>query len=605
MTNRRQFYWKLLALFAAVSLSFPVMADAGSGGRGKTRRASSKSARSGSVRTRQSTRARPSTTRSRGSVRRSTTSSRASRAISRRSSTRVNRNTAGRSSRSLKSSVSRRSPTRSAVRRPTTSVSSASVRAPSSSSSIRGQRTQITPQRVIRDSSGGIVNRSSSSTGIAIRSSDASRGARPTRTTAPRSGTTSVVISGGGRSRSNFDTARSFSGRNDGRSHGRSVSGSGVVAINNQANARGDSSSVGQRGGRKFNSGHGATGAPFAGSVFINNNVSRYGRAYDRSDVFHDGQSFRSVNLSRSGSYGNRSGHRDGHGNRGGYDRYRHAYGNQSYFDNAFYFGSHYYGRRHHQRNYNVVYYPAYRSYDYGYGYPYGVSSYPYTYPLTHVGVSTQTYYEVDPAVEQVYEDAIAEPDAGTVYAPPAQAGNVIGAPSAPQAGANQASPQVGQIQIPQAVVDGHQAFARHDVVKARHAYLTAVLADNEDGYAKLFYAMASIAGGEYDVASLALRGAMETASELVTDPIDWRQFYVGDDQVKADLEALVAFNSMNAGDVDSQFLLAYFHYSMGQAEEAQQVLMSVPGSVYAKDGLMKELRDAVGAVVSGKQDQP
>ncbi len=622
MTHRRRIYWKILVLVSAVGLSFPVVADAGSGGRGRSSHSSGKSGhssgRSGHSRSGGSRR---TTSRSRGASRHRTSSRRSisrgshkstsrghasnrasnrGHASNRASSARISRQSVGRSSHSRKSSSHQTSQTQHGFRRPTTNV-----RAPSSSNA--GHRRQITPHRVIRNTSGGVAGHTSFPT-TSSRNSVGSHGGRSTAH-APGGGSSSVVFSDTGRSRSNFNhSGQGFSSRNGG--HGQGTSGAGFVAINGQGHSRSERNVVGQRGGRKFNSGHGAVGAPFAGSLFVNNNVSRYGRAYDRSNVFHDGQSIRSARLYPSGSGGHSSGFVGGNRHGGGYGGYGNSHGgyrNGSHGDNGYYFGSYYYGRRHsrgYYGNYGSVYYPAYSYLDYGY------SSYPYYYPYTSVGVSSQTYYDVDPGVAQGYQDVVAEPSpVVTIYVQPAQSGGGEAAPGAslgsPIDAATQAAPQVGQIRIPQSVADGHQAFAQHDVVKARRAYLTAVLADGDDGYAKLFYAMASMAAGEYDVAALALRGALQTASELVTDPIDLRQFYNNDEQIQADMGALVAYISLNADDVDSQLLLAYFQYSMGQADAAQRVLMSVSSDVIEKDATMKELRDAVGVVVSRKQDQP
>ncbi len=610
MAHIRLLTLRALALFVVVSLSFPVVVDAKQAGRGKSSKVSAKSGRSRSASPKRTTSrrhtasARHATSQRRTSSRRSVASPKSRRANSGRSSARTNRTNAGQSSRSRKSSANRSSPSRNVARRPASHASSTSVRAPSSSS--RGQRRQITPRRVVRNTQGRSTSRPSRSTNRGSHNTAVARDAHSTVTETRRSGSRVVVIGGGGRTRSNANNPRRTSGRHN---EGRGTSTSGAIVLDNTTNTYRDRSTAGRSGGRRFYSGHGAVGAPFAGSMFISENVSRYGRAHDRNSGFRDGSNSRSVRLHPSESNGSHDGRSRGHGNNYGHTGYRQGYVNLPHADDDYYFGSHYYGRRH-DGYYDAVYYPTYGYYGYGYGYPYSYrSTYPFTSSSINVDVYTQPYYEVDPVIEQIYEDVVSVSPSDAASLPPAPSGGIVPVPSAPlvvpQAGANQSLPPVEQVQIPQSVVDGHQAFARGDVDKAQHEYLTAVLTNNEDGYAKLFYAMASVSAKKYDVASLALRGALRQASELVTEPIDLRQFYNDADQATKDLNALTVYSSSHDDDIDAQFLLAYFYYSMGQADDAQRVLMLVDGSAYEKDATMKELRDAVSAVISRPQDQP
>jgi len=461
-------------------------------------------------------------------------------------------------------------------------------------------------RRVVRNSNGASANRHTRSTDRGQRNTAVARGARSSATETRRNGSRVVVIDGGRRRSNGHNNPGRASGRHN---EGRSASNSGTIVLNNDTNPHRDGASADRGGSRRFYSGHGAVGAPFAGSMFISDNVNRYGRAYDRNSGFRGGINRRSVRLHPNESCGTHVGRSRGHGEFYGYDRGRQGYAHQPYDDNGYYYGDHYYGRRH-GGYYNHVYYPTYGYYGYGYGYPYTYpSTYPFTSPSINVDVYTQPYYEVDPDIEQIYEDVVSISPSDAAYLPPAPSGGTATVPSAPlvapQAGANSSLPQVEQVQIPQSVVDGHQAFARGDVDGAQHAYLIAILANHEDGYAKLFYAMASVSAKKYDVASLALRGALNQASELVTEPIDLRQFYNDVNQATKDLNALTTYSSSHADDMDAQFLLAYFYYSMGQADDAQRVLMSVDGSVYKKDATLKELRDAVSAVISRPQDQP
>ena len=130
-----------------------------------------------------------------------------------------------------------------------------------------------------------------------------------------------------------------------------------------------------------------------------------------------------------------------------------------------------------------------------------------------------------------------------------------------------------------------------------------AVLADDEDGYAKLFYGLANFAAGDYGAAATAFRRALQTAPDLIDDPIDLRTFYQDESTLAAQLTRLSEFANARPGDQETRFLLGYLYFATGDPEKALTALRRVSDAVPA-DSLTAFVRDAATRVLNPKEAQ-
>jgi len=289
-------------------------------------------------------------------------------------------------------------------------------------------------------------------------------------------------------------------------------------------------------------------------------------------------QPFRSVDR--------RSGDRTIHGNDGhdrrlvhiGVDRdhahqargpYNHAYtnhGHRSY---------HPYGYGHYYHNYRPIYYPGCDTY------------YPY------LGYSFASAYFSTPYVVQVYNDS---PGYGySTYTPEQTPAPVVQAsPPAvsPPLSTGEPYQPLSTPQTQTSVDEGNAAFAAGRYEEAGRFYVRAVMADERDGYAKMLYAWANFALGDYEVAAASLRRALLTTPDLVDYPLDLRTLYPDRAVLDRHADALMRFIAEHPQHREAQLLWGYLLYSIGQAEPAASVFTSLAGTDQ-NDTLSSLLRDA------------
>ena len=276
----------------------------------------------------------------------------------------------------------------------------------------------------------------------------------------------------------------------------------------------------------------------------------------------------------------NRNGHAQGSHQR--YQRHatdlagRHCpHGIQGYCSRCY---SHY-PRGHYYSGYRPYYYPGYAYYAPLYGYSY-VSAYAY-----------------EPYVTRIYDDGGYTVDRS--YAPSPAAGQVVVDPSATQAATQpvEAAPAGGYQPLTEAISgslvgEGNAAFAAGKYDDARRMYVRAVLADERDGYAKLLYAVANFALGDYELAATALRRALLTTPQLIDNPVDVRTLYTDPAALDAQLAALEAYVDARAADHEAMLLFGYLLFSRGVADRAASLFERL-AAADPSDSPVSLLRDA------------
>lgn len=216
---------------------------------------------------------------------------------------------------------------------------------------------------------------------------------------------------------------------------------------------------------------------------------------------------------------------------------------------------------------------PHYSSYYdlYGYhGYPGFRSRYFDYYPSTYYGTHTTVYLN-EPTVEP-YENQIVLEDSALYE------DSTVTSPTSPRGGSSQSQLAEGPDVRPEAPISpwidsGSAAFAAGRYDEARGLFLRAIFVDEEDGFAKLLYGLASFADGDYRLAAVALRRALEVTPELVDNPIDLRGFYPDAETLQGHIQALVDSLEKNPLDADGAFLLGYLYYATGEPQKAYETL--------------------------------
>lgn len=237
------------------------------------------------------------------------------------------------------------------------------------------------------------------------------------------------------------------------------------------------------------------------------------------------------------------------------------------YYHDYGYYGSSYY----------TPYYGSHVAYSY-YPSSYYASAYSYgSYDPFYNG-STTTVYITEPA----YEDNVVYVDQD--QAPVAQQPRGVSRPA----------PSVAAIVRDDPVLNaGHEAYIDRRYDDARRRYLTAMLADDDDGVAKFLYAMANFALGDYNAATLALRRALVTAPSLSDRPLPIRTLYSQEFILDTQLEDLAAYVSQASSGQDARLLLGYLHFALGDVDFAYEVLLEAT-KADPIDELALRLRDAV-----------
>jgi len=256
---------------------------------------------------------------------------------------------------------------------------------------------------------------------------------------------------------------------------------------------------------------------------------------------------------------------------------------------------------RYHYRPYGHSYRPGH--YYHGYRSCY----YPgYAYSSPFFGYSYSTVYLADPYVVRVYdrtEPTVYYDDSPSAYRI-STSETVTQAPPLPASPAGQQMPSEDYQQLPSApqntiVVEGNAAFAAGRYEDARRSFIRAVLADERDGYAKVLYAWASFALGDFDVAAAALRRALLTTSDLITYPMDLRTLYSDPAPLSGQIDALFRFNAEHPANRESGLLLGYLFYSIGEADRAASILNGLADSDRT-DTMMALIRDSAVRAARG-----
>ncbi len=385
------------------------------------------------------------------------------------------------------------------------------------------------------------------------------------------------------------------------------------------------------RGGLRFDGRDGASRS----SSSRGDSYSRFGR-----DRQWDGDRRHGGHDSHYGSYyGHGHGHGHGHGYHHGYAkhyyrpcyrgyRYGYGYGYPYWYRSAYigiglaydpYWGGGYYGG----------YDSYYGSYG-GYGGGYSVVSYETTPTPTYTTYNNTTVYESVPA--QGYTQSYVNPDPVQYNEQSyVQSPNVISSPQAPSetyaaepqptsdatltppssVQETQAAPQQ-EYKEPEAIREGHQHFGKGEFKDAQAAFLRGVLADGKDPFARLFYGMASVAVGDYTTAATSVRFALETAPDLIDEPIDLRQFYANAETLKSHLDGLTSWLQSRPDNVESRLMLAYLLFATGDADTADAELSRMD-SGSAVDAQVRQLKSSIAkvkaqmskAAPAGNQSQP
>ncbi len=273
----------------------------------------------------------------------------------------------------------------------------------------------------------------------------------------------------------------------------------------------------------------------------------------------------RSSNHGLSGALYYNGNHR---GNRRGYGYgYGHGYGRGSYYG-----------------HYRPISYYGYNYYEPLYGYTYLSAYYPnpYAYRFQY----TDVYY-VDSVVE--HHEIPATPAATAVDVTPA---------SPAPAATYQALTEPGDDTL---IGQGNAAFMAGRYDEARRSYVSAMLADERDGYAKFLYALANFAMRDYEVAGMALHRALLTTPALLEYPVDVRSLYEPPILFETQLTDLNRFVNSHAKHRGALLLLGYLHYASGQAERALAIVTGLSESD-TNDSVAAVLRDAIVRVGRAKQ---
>jgi len=263
----------------------------------------------------------------------------------------------------------------------------------------------------------------------------------------------------------------------------------------------------------------------------------------------------------------------------------------------------------HYYHGHRPLCYPRYRYPYYGYGYGYGY------YPAFGYGLGYSTVYLSEPYVAQSYyspeyvESAYVPAESATTdqyIAPPTQAAPPPqSAPAQPVEDNADAYQTLDPVEQQRTIVgDANTAFAAGRYEEARGLYIRAVLTDERDGYAKVLYAWANFALGDFDTAAASLRRSLWTTTDLVDYPMDLRTLYSDPSALTLQTERLERFVAENPANSESALVLAYLYYSIGEADRAAGMFGRLAVQD-ADDTLAAQLRDAAVRNARGSPQTP
>lgn len=346
------------------------------------------------------------------------------------------------------------------------------------------------------------------------------------------------------------------------------------------------------------------------GSLFFRGDRDRGG---DHGDRWNPNQ------WNRNGWVGSNRG-RDWDHSRYGRDFYRDRLRYCGPFSSSYYCRGYrplYYYPRAYPYAYNTVYlydtvpYPAYSAGLYSGAVAFGPS---YVETPTYVadsgyasGYATNPGYAVQPESQTYVDNSVNAPSVQG-YVPSDQARESAQPTQPPQSAEN--SQPTGDYQTltgagaNTAIGQGNAAFRAGKFEEARQHYSRAVLGDERDGYAKVLYATANFATGDYGVAATAIRRALLTTPELTTYPIDLRSLYADPTTLYGQMDALAKHLTAHSDDRDAAFLLAYLHYSIGEPQPAQ-AMFKLLAETDSTDTVASQLYQAASRAVEAVKSQP
>jgi len=273
---------------------------------------------------------------------------------------------------------------------------------------------------------------------------------------------------------------------------------------------------------------------------------------------------------------------------------YRHHYARYVPYRALFGYGYHHHG------TYGVSLYPAY-GYD-DYAVANNVTIYN-TYPQPEAPDSgtviiEETVETTLPAENQVYSTE------GVVYEESTAGYGQEGKPG-PQADASVvtgAGPLVhateGGSPNEATLVDlGNAAFNVGAYSDAIRYYTAAVLADDSDGFARLFYGLGQFAMGDYDLAVVAFRRALAMEPSLITEPIDLRSIYADAKTFERHRARLLKHVGENADEYESMFLMGYIYFATAEPGNALAMFRSVL-ELNEADAQTIQLRDTIAEIL-------
>ncbi|MGD2110364.1 MAG: hypothetical protein PVI86_13365 [Phycisphaerae bacterium] len=144
-------------------------------------------------------------------------------------------------------------------------------------------------------------------------------------------------------------------------------------------------------------------------------------------------------------------------------------------------------------------------------------------------------------------------------------------------------------------------AFVAGHYEEARRYYVSAMLADERDGYAKFLYALVNFATGDYEVAGLAVRRALLTTPDLVDYPPDIRGLYPDEHVLRAQLGELARYAEKHPADHNVALLSAYLELTRGEIARALTIVHRLVESD-ENDDVAVLLRDGILRLQSGEQ---
>ena len=289
-------------------------------------------------------------------------------------------------------------------------------------------------------------------------------------------------------------------------------------------------------------------------------------------------------------------------------DWYRPYYGDYGfgYYPRSTYYGAAYYNPTYGYYGLDYYYPSMYRSYTPVYGsawYAQDFDDDQDVYYTNNVYLGGET--EGANAGEQGSIAFVSTPQASTT-AP------IIGSAAGPGVGAASPAP-VGAATVEDAsaaqgeptLVDlGNAAFNEGDYNEAVRYYVGAVLADDNDGIARLFYGLAQFALGDYDLAAMGMRRALVVMPDLIDRPIDLRSLYPDLETFESHVNKVVRFVNENPSGTNALFVLGYVYYASAQPEPAVSTLRKLT-DLDPKDKQGAQVRNAAISVLSADETPP